>query len=183
MEAVLTPAVDVKTDVVGRTLNGTPYRTPTRERKQRKMNVPSTPLGLPNPSLCCTQRRRSGPLAFVRSLSLCLVEARPVVQVIFLARFVCAALPGPFSGRVALGAVSWLFAVLAVYLANGVTDIVEDRHNGSTRPIASGALDVGFARQVIVASAPTTAIQQDMAMPNTPTCTTSWPPEASRPPR
>jgi 4-hydroxybenzoate polyprenyltransferase len=82
-----------------------------------------------------------------RTLGRCFAESRPVVQVIFMMRFVAGALltgsalavhnlPG-----LALGAVTWALVTFAIYLFNGVTDTREDRVNGSSRPIARGDLD------------------------------------------
>lgn len=72
-------------------------------------------------------------------------ECRPVVQVIFALRFLTgvilvggvAAVARP---AVLCGLASWMCVVAAIYLRNGVADVVEDRRNGSARPIASGAL-------------------------------------------
>ncbi|MEV0230727.1 UbiA family prenyltransferase [Nonomuraea sp. NPDC050786] len=81
-------------------------------------------------------------------MRLCLAEARPVVQVIFLLRFCSgAALGSGMSARVLLGAFAWECAVVFVYLLNGVTDVVEDRVNVSGRPIARGELPPGQARR------------------------------------
>ncbi|MGW0808325.1 UbiA family prenyltransferase [Nonomuraea sp. NPDC002799] len=89
-------------------------------------------------------RRFGVPFSLVR---LCLSEARPVVQVIFLLRFASgAALGSGLTARVLLGALAWECAVVFVYLLNGVTDVVEDAVNASRRPIARGALPRGFAR-------------------------------------
>ncbi|WP_338700519.1 UbiA family prenyltransferase [Streptomyces sp. Q6] len=46
------------------------------------------------------------------------------------------------------GAAVWLCCVAFTYLYNGVSDIGEDRVNGSARPIARGALPVPTARRV-----------------------------------
>jgi 4-hydroxybenzoate polyprenyltransferase len=93
----------------------------------------------------------------VRRIGYCLVEARPVVQVIFLMRFTAGVLLcGQASvqlSRVLVGALGWAFATIAVYLFNGVADRVEDVANGSSRPIARGDLPVGFAVAVTVVSA------------------------------
>lgn len=85
--------------------------------------------------------------AFRKLLGNCLTEARPIVIVIFLLRFAAGSVLAAHMGErahplraVAAGAV-WGAAVFAVYLFNGVTDVAEDRVNGSRRPIASGALD------------------------------------------
>jgi 4-hydroxybenzoate polyprenyltransferase len=74
------------------------------------------------------------------------VEARPAVQIIFLLRFLAArSLSGHggrhlLDGRALLAAVVWEGVILSIYLYNGVADVVEDRLNESTRPIASGLL-------------------------------------------
>lgn len=79
-----------------------------------------------------------------RYVWLCLSEARPPVQIIFLLRFMAGALlgaPEPAGlGRVLVGGCVWECAVIFVYLFNGAMDVVEDRVNGSRRPIARGAL-------------------------------------------
>jgi 4-hydroxybenzoate polyprenyltransferase len=77
------------------------------------------------------------------------MEARPVVQVVFLLRFAVggafAATQGDGSDRWPLGVAAWWCAVVCVYLLNGVMDVAEDRANGSVRPIARGALPVRVA--------------------------------------
>lgn len=99
---------------------------------------------------------RRGPL---QVLALCLVESRPTVQVIFLLRFLAgAALGGPGTpagqGRhVTIGATVWFCLVSAIYLLNGASDVIEDRCNGSKRPIARGRLPVQLAIQVAIAMA------------------------------
>jgi 4-hydroxybenzoate polyprenyltransferase len=70
------------------------------------------------------------------------------VHGIFLLRFLVGA---SFAGalgdaRAWTAALAWGCAVWAVYLLNGVTDVEEDRINGSGRPVASGALGLGEAR-------------------------------------
>lgn len=85
---------------------------------------------------------------------LCLAEARPTVLVIFLMRLLTgAAVGGYVAGRAEPARVVWLtvawgLGVFAVYLYNGVTDVREDRLNGSRRPIARGDLDPDTARTV-----------------------------------
>ncbi|WP_204038131.1 UbiA family prenyltransferase [Micromonospora qiuiae] len=73
-----------------------------------------------------------------------LLESRPLVQVMFLSRFLAgAALTGCAGAHlvsVATGAVAWFAAAVAVYVVNGIMDVAEDRGNGSRRPIASGRL-------------------------------------------
>jgi 4-hydroxybenzoate polyprenyltransferase len=70
------------------------------------------------------------------------------VHGIFLLRFLVGA---SFAGalgdpRAWAAAPAWGCAVWAVYLLNGVTDVGEDRINGSGRPVASGALGLGEAK-------------------------------------
>lgn len=100
---------------------------------------------------------------------MCLAEARPVVQIVFLMRFLTGLLlglrlalrPGLRPGLLLdagphrpwlllLGAAAWSLGVVAVYLVNGVMDVDEDRANGSRRPIATGALPARFAGAVVV---------------------------------
>jgi 4-hydroxybenzoate polyprenyltransferase len=50
--------------------------------------------------------------------------------------------------RFALALLTWLLATASVYLFDGVMDVVEDRLNGSTRPIARGDLSRAFALNV-----------------------------------
>jgi 4-hydroxybenzoate polyprenyltransferase len=94
--------------------------------------------------------------ATVTNLRLCWKEARPVVQGIFALRFCCAALlaehhtNGAVWPRVAGVLGCWIAATWAIYLLNGVADVVEDRENGSERPIARGILPVDFAKSVVV---------------------------------
>ncbi|RAG86339.1 hypothetical protein DN069_06840 [Streptacidiphilus pinicola] len=79
-----------------------------------------------------------------RAAWLCLMEARPVVQVVFVLRYVVGvglAIDQPVNLlHVALGALAWWCAIVFAYLINGVMDVEEDRHNGSRRPIARGDL-------------------------------------------
>ncbi|MBA4867088.1 UbiA family prenyltransferase [Streptomyces sp. PSKA54] len=72
--------------------------------------------------------------------------------VVFLLRFLVGGTVGATSylaipPTLFLGAAVWFCAVAFTYLYNGVTDIREDRANGSGRPIARGALPVPFARR------------------------------------
>jgi len=83
-----------------------------------------------------------------------LAEARPVVQVIFMLRFTAGAvLADPERTTVRpqfwAGAAAWYCATVAIYLYNGVTDVVEDRANHSRRPIAGGRLSVAAARRQV----------------------------------
>jgi len=81
---------------------------------------------------------------------LCCSEARLSVQMVFVLRFAVGAvstaqLPqAPW--RTVLGMAAWWCAVSCAYLLNGVTDVREDRANGSRRPIARGDLPVRTAR-------------------------------------
>lgn len=86
---------------------------------------------------------------------LCFLEARPVVQVIFLLRFLTGAcfaeLPADETNRqpsLWIGAVGWGCATCACYIFNGITDVAGDRINDSPRPIASGRLEVTQASLV-----------------------------------
>lgn len=91
----------------------------------------------------------------IRICGLCFMEARPVVQVVFLLRLLAGAffagsvLSLEFGGEsfvlLVIGAASWACATLAVYIYNGVEDVEEDRLNGSSRPIARGELSVSQA--------------------------------------
>ncbi|WP_244210821.1 UbiA family prenyltransferase [Amycolatopsis kentuckyensis] len=71
-----------------------------------------------------------------------------VFQLRFASGFVLAAVArGEFTlnSAVFAGAAGWLAATWAIYLMNGIADVVEDRVNGSTRPIARGSLPVTSA--------------------------------------
>jgi 4-hydroxybenzoate polyprenyltransferase len=95
--------------------------------------------------------------AWHTTLALCFREARPIVQIMFLLRFLAApALAWKGTAdlqRILLGTVSWMAATLFAYLYNGVMDIAEDRVNGSRRPIATGDLDPDTATIVAYAAA------------------------------
>ena len=82
-------------------------------------------------------------------------EARPVVIILFSLRFAVGGLLGSAGASfdlysALLGHVSWLFAIWAIYLVNGVTDIAEDRANNSLRPIAQGLLNRSTAMYLCV---------------------------------
>jgi 4-hydroxybenzoate polyprenyltransferase len=81
-------------------------------------------------------------------------EARPVVQVMFLLRFVVGGMVSAggslLTVRELIGALSWTCATTAVYVLNGAADLVEDRRNGSGRPIASGRLSQQSAISAVV---------------------------------
>ncbi|MER5204532.1 UbiA family prenyltransferase [Streptomyces sp. NPDC002825] len=93
----------------------------------------------------------------LRCARLSLVEARPVVQIVFLLRFTVGA---AFSSgdladapRLVAGVLVWWLAVVAAYLVNGVLDVKEDRANGSVRPIARGDLPERTAAMLTVVAA------------------------------
>ncbi|GAA3156215.1 UbiA family prenyltransferase [Nonomuraea roseoviolacea] len=77
---------------------------------------------------------------------LCVAEARPGVLAVSALRYlagvalVLPAVPGPDPLTVLRGGLAWVLSIFAVYLFNGVTDVAEDRINGSGRPIARGEL-------------------------------------------
>ena len=90
----------------------------------------------------------------IRSLRHAWHEARPVVQFIFMLRFAAGAAlgelrtEGVLAPAVFVSALSWLATTWAVYLFNGVADIVEDRANASARPIARGELTRETAEKI-----------------------------------
>ncbi len=91
--------------------------------------------------------------AGLRAVALSLREARPQVQVIFLLRFATAAALSLISGAPArpailIGAVAWFLLTWAIYLMNGIADLVEDRANGAHRPIARGDLSPAAATRI-----------------------------------
>lgn len=95
-----------------------------------------------------------------RTLRLCLREARPLVQVMFVLRFVTGALltasaahQRPDARHLLIGAAAWWAATVSVYVFNGVSDLCEDRANGSRRPLASGMLSEAAARRTVVVTA------------------------------
>jgi 4-hydroxybenzoate polyprenyltransferase len=79
-----------------------------------------------------------------RTTWLGLEESRPLVQATIVARFIAGAVLGYTSEgtlrRAIVAVLAWFAAGVAVYLANGLADLSEDRANGSARPIASGRL-------------------------------------------
>jgi 4-hydroxybenzoate polyprenyltransferase len=93
-----------------------------------------------------------------RTLGLCAAEARPSVQAMFALRFAAGgAMLTPISAhglsRLAVGAAVWTFPTTATYLLNGAMDVTEDRANGSSRPIARGALSAVVALAMAAACA------------------------------
>jgi 4-hydroxybenzoate polyprenyltransferase len=89
-----------------------------------------------------------------RALFLVLREARWVVQGMFALRFavgaVLAGVGGLLTWHTLAGLVSWTCVCVVIYALNGVSDVHGDRLNGSTRPIATGALPIRTAWQLIV---------------------------------
>lgn len=83
-------------------------------------------------------------------------ESRITVQIVSLLRFATvfalASGPLPSLGGGVAGGLALVLAASAVYVFNGVTDRVEDRANGSTRPIVSDRLPVRTAVRGIVAA-------------------------------
>jgi 4-hydroxybenzoate polyprenyltransferase len=103
-----------------------------------------------------TDTRPCDSLTIRSTLVMSLVEARPIVQVVFLMRFASAAVsvnrqltPGGIL-RLLGGLLAWECAVVAIYLFNGARDVVEDRINGSRRPIAQHRLPAERAVQAAV---------------------------------
>ncbi|WIM94529.1 UbiA family prenyltransferase [Actinoplanes oblitus] len=98
------------------------------------------------------QRVPRRPLADGAAARLAWRETRPCVQVIFALRFLAGALlaGGTVSGwRLLTAGVGWSCVVAAIYLHNGTTDVVEDRRNGSARPLATGELPLPAARAIV----------------------------------
>ena len=110
---------------------------------------------------CVLRRMGKAVRSVSHDLVMCVIEARPSVLVISLLRFLAPvalaarAWPGAHPGRVAAVAILWQLTVASVYVFNGVTDIREDRINGSRRPIARGALSLRSARSVAAGAAVT----------------------------
>ncbi|MBY4214249.1 UbiA family prenyltransferase [Rhodococcus fascians] len=87
-------------------------------------------------------------------------EARPAVQIMFQLRIIAVvAVASLYAGAdprwtaVALCCAGWLCITWSIYLLNGLADRVEDRMNGSSRPLARGTLDAGVARHLVPALA------------------------------
>jgi 4-hydroxybenzoate polyprenyltransferase len=98
----------------------------------------------------------AGRFPLARSVLLAWREARPVVQCMFQLRFLTAALlaaatsgSGVDYSRIVPAAAAWLCATWHVYLLNGLSDQVEDRCNGSRRPLADGELTIVKARRAL----------------------------------
>lgn len=97
---------------------------------------------------------RSARASRLRPLRLAWREARPVVQAIFQLRFAAGAAlagtGGAGDGSALLpAALGWLATTWAVYLLNGVADVVEDRANRKARPIAQGELSPRSATAMV----------------------------------
>jgi 4-hydroxybenzoate polyprenyltransferase len=95
--------------------------------------------------------------ATAERVRLCWVEARPIVQLIFMLRFLAGVVlswgAGVPLGRALVGLAGWCCATFAVYVYNGIADRVEDVANGSTRPIARGDLSERFATGAVLVGA------------------------------
>jgi 4-hydroxybenzoate polyprenyltransferase len=86
----------------------------------------------------------------MRTALLCIEEARISVQVIFFVRFsvmflLASAKSGIAPAELVTGGIAWTLGTLFAYLINGAMDVVEDRLNGSGRPIGRGALEPATA--------------------------------------
>ncbi|MGV8874368.1 MAG: UbiA family prenyltransferase [Rhodococcus sp. (in: high G+C Gram-positive bacteria)] len=95
---------------------------------------------------------RTAELASHSAIRSAWVEARPAVQIIFQLRLLAiVAVASMDAGTVpnwtsvALCCCGWLFVTWSIYLLNGLSDRVEDRVNGSRRPLAQGTLDARVA--------------------------------------
>ncbi|MFF8832022.1 UbiA prenyltransferase family protein [Streptomyces sp. NPDC015131] len=114
----------------------------------------ATAFGVPSPPAA------SGFRLSARTVGNCLREARPLVQAMFVLRFVTGALltssaahHRPDAPHLLLGAVAWWAATVSVYVFNGVSDLCEDRANRSTRPLAGGRLTESAARRAVAVTA------------------------------
>ncbi|WP_030450129.1 UbiA family prenyltransferase [Herbidospora cretacea] len=94
--------------------------------------------------------RASGPSTLrraTRALRFCAIEARPAVLAVSVLRFLAGAMlalpvaAAPDPAKVLQGAAAWVLSIFAIYVGNGVSDVHEDRVNGSRRPIARNDLD------------------------------------------
>lgn len=103
-------------------------------------------------------------------------EARPLVQAIVILRFLAAlvllhAHGGVVHIRQAACALAGLSLVsVAVYLLNGVADLAGDIANGSTRPLARGALTLPFVRCTVAVTALVGQLFAFVAGPATEAC-------------
>lgn len=103
------------------------------------------------------------PLDALAPVLLSVREARPVVQMAFLLRFLCGAVLAwawdgarftvGLAGTIVAAATVWECAVVFVYLLNGVTDRTEDAANSTGRPVAAGVLPARTAAAHAVACA------------------------------
>lgn len=101
------------------------------------------------------QPRRHLLTGWASQVGLAFLEGRPVVIGVFALRFVVGSVLVTGAQRstpeVWAAGTSWLLAVWAVYLINGISDIEGDRLNGSSRPLASGRLAKRSATAIAVA--------------------------------
>ncbi len=98
------------------------------------------------PPFSAAQPVRRGVAPGLRAALLLWEEGRPVVQAVFALRVLTGAVLAAGAGPVMVtpgtvaAALGWAALVLATYVLNGVSDVFEDRLNGSSRPLASGRL-------------------------------------------
>ncbi|GAA5089176.1 UbiA family prenyltransferase [Nocardia iowensis] len=86
-----------------------------------------------------------------RVMLLGLIEARPGVQVMYVLRFIVGGMlsqPADLDIGVGIGCAAWFCAIACAYIWNGYSDIVADRINGSTRPLAAGRLRPAVALRI-----------------------------------
>jgi 4-hydroxybenzoate polyprenyltransferase len=139
--------------VVGRTATTTKVVSPAGETRDSTRPVEDQDLRMADLTRTFTAPTPWA-VAVPRSLWLSWKEARPVVQSMFQLRFAAGAVlaaPGVGLGHLSdylLAAAAWLCATWQVYLLNGMCDQVEDRCNGSQRPLATGVLDLRAARLI-----------------------------------
>jgi 4-hydroxybenzoate polyprenyltransferase len=101
-------------------------------------------------------RTLSGFVAHVLSVPLLLIrEARGAVLLVYLLRSIAGVFTGQEAvtlghiGTAALACGTMCLSVMFVYILNGLTDLDVDRLNGSTRPLATGALTPVQARRAL----------------------------------
>jgi 4-hydroxybenzoate polyprenyltransferase len=88
--------------------------------------------------------------SLARAVPLLWAETRPVVQAVFALRYTVGAVvgvagAGALRPAVVIGALAWSLLVMSIYLVNGVSDLLGDRANSSTRPLASGRVEARVA--------------------------------------
>ncbi|MGU3437409.1 UbiA prenyltransferase family protein [Actinomycetes bacterium M1A6_2h] len=101
-------------------------------------------------------RRSVQDVAAKSALTLSALESRPTVQLVVLLRLWTAAIATGGTDTLSspivwTAAAAWVLANSAVYLFNGLNDMIEDRANGKDRPLSRGALDPRDAWAVLAA--------------------------------